>query len=138
MAAGSRCCTTCINYGVRCASYAGRDAAEYVCDGYDSVASSGKDTLMLFLFTRDGPVGYDEYDAVLIAASTPERARYFISHEMVSKNSGRLDNCLPYKPDPAKEDYYDGFKAGGFGMKIVGMAAPGVKEGELISSFNAG
>jgi len=78
----------------------------------------------LYLITRNDNVGYDEYDAAVIAAETEEAAKSFI----VDGNEiwGWTQN---YSSDPKNID---------ISIELIGVATPDIEAGILIASFNAG
>lgn len=66
----------------------------------------------LYLFERTDEIGYDEYDAYVIAAESAQVASKYVAW------------CAELDSPPT--------------CKTIGEASEGVQEGVIISSFNAG
>lgn len=73
----------------------------------------------------DGRVGYDEYDAFIVAAEDEADAVKFHPN-----GDEQVEPDPPYGSWPADRVT--------FSVKLIGEAAPGIERGVVLASFNAG
>jgi len=76
--------------------------------------------LNLYLLTRNGGVGWDQFDSFVVAASWSHAARAY-----AAERAGEWDGC-------------DWRKASDATVKYIGKAGQRVKAGVVLGSFNAG
>lgn len=92
----------------------------------------------LYLLTQDENDGYDTYDSCIVAADTPEDAVLINPRNEVFGSA---------KGNPRANDWAQGCGVGNYywartpaevTVRLIGEAAPDVKGGVVLSSFNAG
>lgn len=80
-------------------------------------------TVKLWVISQTANSGYDTYDSAVVAADTEELARL----TMPSEYEKWGENYSAWAPSPDKVK-----------VELIGDAAPDVKAGVIVASFNAG
>jgi len=81
----------------------------------------------LYLVSRDEPIGYDEFDSMLVAAESEDDARSI--HPYGLEYSGDFWNASNWVHRESVE---------GLNVEKIGVADEGIKRKVIIASFNAG
>jgi hypothetical protein len=108
------------------------DATQLWADIY---RASTPDGLCLYLLTQDAVTGTDTYDSAIVCAASEDEARrmhpgdqaeWFAANQpRVAQPDSWLCGTWVSSPDQVK-------------ATLIGIAAPGVKSGLVLASFNAG
>jgi len=81
----------------------------------------------LYLLTQDRNIGYDTYDSAIVCAESEDEAKMI--HPCDYKNNWNGERDSIFDSWCAAKDV---------DVKLIGLAAPSIKKGVVLSSFNAG